>query len=46
VGMRTGSDFLNYFRDNSIKIEKAHELSDEELEDKIVVGKIAERDAE
>lgn len=44
AGMRSGSDFLNYYRDNSIRIEKARELSEEELKDKIVVGKIAERD--
>jgi 2-oxoglutarate ferredoxin oxidoreductase subunit beta len=46
TGMRTGSDFLSYYRDNSIRIEKARELSDEELKDKIVVGKIVERDGE
>ncbi|MBL7046287.1 MAG: 2-oxoacid:ferredoxin oxidoreductase subunit beta [Candidatus Marinimicrobia bacterium] len=46
VGMRTGSDFLNYFRDNSVKVEKAQELSEEELKDKIVIGKIVERDEE
>lgn len=46
AGMRTGSDFLSYYRDNSVRIEKARELSDEELKDKIVVGKIVERDGE
>jgi len=46
VGMRTGSDFLRYYRDHSIRIKKARELSEEELKDKIVVGKLIERDEE
>jgi len=44
AGMRTGSDFLRYFRDHSIRIAKARELPEKELKDKIVVGKIVERD--
>ncbi|MBL7033460.1 MAG: 2-oxoacid:ferredoxin oxidoreductase subunit beta [Candidatus Delongbacteria bacterium] len=46
VNMRSGSDFLNLYRDTSIRIEQARELSEEELVDKIVVGKLVERDAE
>jgi len=46
VNMRSGTDFLNLYRDSSIRIEKARGLSEEELADKIVIGKIVERDAE
>lgn len=46
VGMRTGSDFLRLYRDNSIRIKRAQELSEEELKNKIVVGKLVERDEE
>ena len=46
MGMRTGSDFLRLYRDNSIRIKKAQELSEKELKDKIVVGKLIERDEE
>jgi 2-oxoglutarate ferredoxin oxidoreductase subunit beta len=46
MGMRTGSDFLRLYRDNSIRIKKAQELSEEELKGKIVVGKLVERDEE
>ena len=46
VKMRTGTDFLKYYRDNSVRIEKARELPEEELKDKIIVGKLVERDNE
>jgi 2-oxoglutarate ferredoxin oxidoreductase subunit beta len=36
--------FLEYFRDASIHIDDARQLSEEELADKIVVGKLVERE--
>ncbi len=46
VGMRTGEDFLNFFKDNSVRIHKAKDMSEEELEGKFVIGKLVERDRE
>ncbi len=46
VGMRTGEDFLNFFKENSVRIQKAKEMSEEELEGKFVIGKLVERDRE
>jgi 2-oxoglutarate ferredoxin oxidoreductase subunit beta len=42
--MREGQDYLNMFKDKMIKIEKAKKMSDEELEDRIVIGKFVDRE--
>jgi len=44
VGLRDGVAFLEYFRDNSVGVKKAAGMSEQELEKKIVVGKLVERD--
>ncbi len=44
MGMRTGQDFLNYFKEKAIRIEKAKNMTEEELEDRIVIGKFVDRD--
>ena len=38
------SDFLRFYRDQSVRVHKAKEMSDEELEGKIVIGKLVERE--
>ena len=43
VDMRRASDFLKFYRDQSVRVHKAKEMSAEELEGKIVVGKLVER---
>jgi 2-oxoglutarate ferredoxin oxidoreductase subunit beta len=43
VGMRTAQPFLDDFKKNSIRIEKARGMSEEELEGKYVIGKLVER---
>jgi 2-oxoglutarate ferredoxin oxidoreductase subunit beta len=43
VDMRRASDFLKFYRDQSVRVHKAREMSAEELEGKIVVGKLVER---
>ncbi|MHC4695869.1 MAG: thiamine pyrophosphate-dependent enzyme [Planctomycetota bacterium] len=44
VGLRDGVAFMEHFKKNSVRLRKAAEMSEEELEGKIVVGKLAERD--
>jgi len=44
VDMRKASDFLRYYRDQSVRVHKAREMSAEELDGKIVVGKLVERE--
>jgi 2-oxoglutarate ferredoxin oxidoreductase subunit beta len=44
IGMREGQDYLNMFKDKMIKIEKAKYMSEEELEDRIVIGKFVDRE--
>jgi 2-oxoglutarate ferredoxin oxidoreductase subunit beta len=46
VGMREGQDFLNMFKDNAIKIEKTKNMGEDELKDRIVIGKLVDRDRE
>ena len=46
VGMRKGEDFLHMFKDKAIRIEKTKNMSEEELEGKIVIGKLVERKRE
>jgi len=43
ANMRTAVDFIKYFRDSSIPLKKATEMTEEELEGKFVVGKMFER---
>jgi 2-oxoglutarate ferredoxin oxidoreductase subunit beta len=43
VKMRTAVDFIRYFKDNSVPVKRAREMSDEELDGKFVVGKLFER---
>jgi len=46
IGWRKGEDFLNHFKDTAVHINKAKDMSEEELEDKFVIGKLVERDRE
>ncbi len=46
VNMRKGSDFLKLYRDTSVRMEKAKDMTEEELKGKIVIGKLAERKQE
>lgn len=43
VGMRTAQDFLKFFKENTVNSLKAKDMSPEELKDKIIIGKIVER---
>ncbi|MCK4444327.1 MAG: 2-oxoacid:ferredoxin oxidoreductase subunit beta, partial [Thermoplasmata archaeon] len=44
VGMPEPEDFLKYYKENSVNTLKAKDMSEEELEGKILVGKFVERD--
>lgn len=44
TGMRDAVSILNHLRDTSILVEDATGMSENELEDKIVVGKLVERE--
>lgn len=44
VGLRDGVAFMEYFKKNSIRVSKAKGMSEDELQGKIVVGKLVERD--
>jgi 2-oxoglutarate ferredoxin oxidoreductase subunit beta len=46
LGMRKGEDHLNLFRDSAVRIEKARDMTEEELEGKLIIGKLVERDRE
>jgi len=46
VGMRKAEDFLRLFKENSVRVQKARQMSEEELEGKFVIGKLVERDRE
>jgi len=43
VGLRDGVVFMEYFKKNSVTVKKAADMSKDELEDKIVVGKLVDR---
>ena len=43
VGLRDGVAFMEYFKENSLSVAKARSMSEQELEGKIVVGKLVER---
>jgi len=44
VGMRDGMAFMNYFKDSSVTVKKAAKMSEKELDGKIVVGTLVDRD--
>lgn len=44
VGLRDGVAFMEHFKKNSVGVGTAENMSEEELEGKIVVGKLVERD--
>ncbi len=44
IGLHDGTDFLKMFKEQSVRISKAREMSEEELQDKIVIGKLCDRD--
>lgn len=46
VNMRKASDFLRIYRDHAVNVQKARDMSEEELKDKIIVGKLVERNRE
>lgn len=43
IGLSTAPDFLTLFKDLSVPVRKAREMTEEELEGKFVVGKLTER---
>jgi len=42
IGLRTAIDFLNMFKEKSIRVEKARGMSPDELKDRIVIGKLCD----
>ena len=46
VKMRKGTDFLKLYKEQSVNVAKAKNMSEEELEGKIVVGKLKEKKRE
>ncbi len=42
VGRRKATDFLHHYRDNSVRIDDAAAMSEEELAEKITVGELAD----
>jgi 2-oxoglutarate ferredoxin oxidoreductase subunit beta len=44
VGLRDGVAFMEYFKENSVSVAKAAKMSEEDLEGKIIVGKLVQRD--
>ncbi len=44
VGLREGIDILKDFRGNSVKIKKADTMTEEELGEKMILGKFTERE--
>lgn len=43
VGLRSGVDFLKMFKKQSVRVKKAQTMSEEELADKIIVGRLVDR---
>jgi 2-oxoglutarate ferredoxin oxidoreductase subunit beta len=43
VGLRDGAAFMDHFKKNSVGVGKAGKMSEEELDGKIVVGKLVQR---
>ncbi len=44
IGLRTGTDFLHRFKEQAIRIDKTRGMSEEELENRIIIGKLCDRD--
>jgi 2-oxoglutarate ferredoxin oxidoreductase subunit beta len=44
VRMREGVEMLKYLRDNSVPVEKAKGLTEEELSGKVIIGKLVDRE--
>jgi len=44
IGLRTGSDFLKRFKEQAIRIEKSRGMSEEDLKDKIIIGRLCDLD--
>jgi 2-oxoglutarate ferredoxin oxidoreductase subunit beta len=44
VGLRDGLAFMEYFKNNSVFINRTRYMTEEELDGKIMVGKLMERD--
>jgi len=44
IGLRTGVEFLKMFKQQSVRIAKAKEMSPEELQNKIVIGELCDLD--
>jgi len=44
IKMRKASDFLKLYRDKSVRMAQAKNMTEEELKGKIIVGKLQERD--
>lgn len=44
VGMPKATDFLKHLKEQSVRVSKAKEMSEEELENKIIVGTLCDRD--
>lgn len=44
IGKRRASDFLKIYKEKSVPLAKAEKMSEEELRDKIVIGKFVDRD--
>ncbi|UCE24362.1 MAG: 2-oxoacid:ferredoxin oxidoreductase subunit beta [Candidatus Zixiibacteriota bacterium] len=42
IGLRTGIDFLRQFKEKAIRVDKARGMTEEELEDRIVIGKLCD----
>jgi 2-oxoglutarate ferredoxin oxidoreductase subunit beta len=46
VNMRKATDFLKLYKDCSVNVKKARDMNEEELKEKIIVGKLIERNRE
>lgn len=46
VNLKSATDFLKLFKENSIKIEKTKNMEEKELLDRIIIGEFVERDRE
>lgn len=43
IGLRTGPEFLKMFKQRSVRLSKAQKMTEDELQDKIIVGKLCDR---
>jgi len=44
IGLRTAKDFLHRFKEQAIRIDKTRDMSEDELENRIIIGKLCDRD--